>query len=56
MTSRGPRILLVTLTVIALLALVWVLALAIEGSGDDGPAPWATRDAPNVTPQPISEQ
>jgi ABC-type transporter Mla subunit MlaD len=56
MTSRGLRILVVSLTVVALVALVWVLALAIDGSGDDGPAPWATRGAPNVTPQPISEQ
>jgi hypothetical protein len=56
MTSRGLRILVVGLTVVALLALLWLLALAIEGSNDDGPAPWATQGAPNVTPQPISEQ
>lgn len=56
MASRGLRILVVTLTVVALLALLWLLAVAIEGSGDDGPAPWARHDAPNVTPQPISEQ
>ncbi len=56
MASRGLRILVVTLTVVALLALVWLLALAIEGDRDDGPAPWAARGAPEVRPQPLAEQ
>jgi hypothetical protein len=56
MASRGARLLAVVLTALALVALVWVLALALEGGGDDGPAPWATSGAPDVRPQPMDEQ
>jgi hypothetical protein len=56
MASRGLRIFVVTLTVLALLGLLWGLAAAIDSGRDEGPAPWARPDAPNVTPQPISEQ
>jgi hypothetical protein len=56
MASRGLRILVVTITVVALLALLWALAAAIDGSRNEGPAAWARPEAPDVTPQPISEQ
>jgi hypothetical protein len=56
MASPALRILAVTLTVLALVALVWLLAVAIEGNGDDGPAPWAKQGAPDVRPQPLALQ
>lgn len=60
---RGPgfvgtvaRTLVGLLAVVAVLAVIYVGASALEG--DDGPqrAPWAERSAPDVTPAPLADQ